>query len=55
VGRADHPSRGVLPSVMCLSMIVKPQSPDPLGPVAPWKENSAAVFKHLLFSFLATV
>ena len=25
LGRADHSSRGVLPSVVCLSMIVKPR------------------------------
>jgi hypothetical protein len=36
--RADHSSRGVLPSVVCLSVIVKPRSgggPGPLGAVAP--------------------
>ena len=32
--RADHPSRGILPSVVCLIVIVKPQyrgDPVPLG------------------------
>ena len=39
---ADHPSRGVLPSVVCLSVVVKPRcwgSPCPLRVVAPWKNN----------------
>ena len=37
--RADHSSRGVLPSVVCLSVIVRPRwrgAPGPLGAVAPW-------------------
>ena len=37
--RADHPSRGVLPSVACLSVIVKLRHwrrPAPLGVVVPW-------------------
>jgi hypothetical protein len=36
--RADHSCRGVLPSVVCLSVIVKPVQwggPGPLGAVAP--------------------
>jgi hypothetical protein len=36
----DHLSRGVLPSVVCLSVIVKPrqlEGPGSLGAVAPWK------------------
>jgi hypothetical protein len=36
--RADDSSRGVLPSVVCLSVIVKPQfqgQPGPLGAVSP--------------------
>jgi hypothetical protein len=36
---ADHSSRGFLPSVVCLSMIVKPRlrgGPGPLGVIAPW-------------------
>jgi hypothetical protein len=39
--RADHSSRGVLLSVMCVSVIVKPQKeegPIPLGTVAAWKK-----------------
>ena len=39
--RADDSSRGVLPSVVCLNVIMKPQfqgQPGPLGAVAPWKE-----------------
>ena len=38
--RADHPSRGVLPSVACLSVIVKPRQwggPGLLEAVAPWR------------------
>jgi hypothetical protein len=37
--RVTHSSRGVLPSVVCLSVIVKPRykgGPSPLGAVAPW-------------------
>jgi hypothetical protein len=37
---AVHSSRGVLPSVVCLSVIVKPRKrggPGPIGAVAPWK------------------
>jgi hypothetical protein len=37
--RADHPSRGVLPNVVCLGVTVKPrqcEGPGPLGAVAPW-------------------
>jgi hypothetical protein len=30
--RADHSSRGVLPIVMCLSVIVKPRQRGDLGP-----------------------
>jgi hypothetical protein len=40
VRRAYHQSRGVLPSVECLVVNVKPQrrgDPDPLGAVAPWE------------------
>jgi hypothetical protein len=39
--RADHPYRGVLPSVVCLSVLVKPRQrggPGPLLGVAQWKE-----------------
>ena len=41
LGRAYHSSRGVLPSVMCLSVIVKPRKlgdRGPLGALAPWEE-----------------
>jgi hypothetical protein len=41
--RADRSSRGVLPSVVCLSVIVKPQQwrgPGPLATLASWKERS---------------
>jgi hypothetical protein len=40
--RADHLSRGILPRVMCLSVILKPRQrggPGPLWAVAPWKTN----------------
>jgi hypothetical protein len=36
--RADHSSRGVLPNVVCLSVVVKPRQwgvPGPLGDIAP--------------------
>ena len=33
---ADHSSRGVLPSVVCLRVIVKPRYWSPPGAVAPW-------------------
>ena len=39
---ADHSSRGVIPNVMCLSVMVKPRQwggPGPLGAVTPRKEN----------------
>ena len=38
---ADHPSRRVLPSEVCLSVIVKPRQwggPGTLGAVVPWKK-----------------
>jgi len=38
--RADHSPRGVLPSMVCLSVIKKPHEwggPGPLGAFAPWK------------------
>jgi hypothetical protein len=42
--RTDHSSRGILPSAVCLSVIMKPRQwgcPDPLGAVAPgWKKYS---------------
>jgi len=40
--RADHWSRGVLPSMVCLSEIVKlrlQRGPGPRGAVTPWKKN----------------
>jgi hypothetical protein len=43
--RAGHSSRGVLPSVVCLSVIVKPrQFPGPLGAVAPF--GGGSVLRH---------
>ena len=44
--RPDHSSRGVLPTVMCLGVIVKPRKlggPEPLGVVVPFtkKKNPA--------------
>jgi hypothetical protein len=42
VSRADHSSRAVVPSVVCLSVIVKPpywEGIAPLGAVAPWKKK----------------
>jgi hypothetical protein len=43
--RADHSPRGVLPSVVCLSVIVKPRQwggPGPLGVVAPgWGDEKS--------------
>ena len=47
VRRTDHSSRGVLPSVVCLSVIVKPRyggDPGPLGAVAPCKEEGCGSF-----------
>ena len=41
--RADHLSRGVLPSMVCLSVTVKPrqwEDPGALGVVAPWGKKS---------------
>jgi len=40
--RADHSSIGVLSSVVCLNVIVKPRfqgQPGPLGAAALWKEE----------------
>ena len=48
--RADHSSRGVLPSVVCLSVAVKPQEWGGLGPllsVAPW--NTIMCFNAVVF------
>jgi hypothetical protein len=56
LGRVDHSSRGVLPSVVCLSLIVKPRQwggPGPLGAVAPYKKLQQ-IFIHKL-GFLNTV
>ena len=43
--RADHSSRGVLPSVVCLSVIVKPRwgGPGPLGAVPPREVGRLAI------------
>ena len=58
--RADHSSRGFLPSVVCLSVIVKPRywgGPGPLGAVAPLggKKPSfsfvKSISKFLLFHY----
>jgi hypothetical protein len=41
MGRADHSSRGVILSVVCLSVIVKPRywgGPGPLRVVVPFKK-----------------
>jgi hypothetical protein len=54
VGRADHTPRGVLPSVVCLSVIVKPQQrggPGPLGAVAPWTKKNC-IFNATMASHL---
>ena len=51
--RLNHSSRGVLPSVVCLSVIVNPrqrEGPAPLGAVAPWKK--VTLHKHLSFAFM---
>jgi hypothetical protein len=40
--RADHSYRGVLPSVACLNVIVKPRQwggPGPVGSVVPWRKS----------------
>jgi hypothetical protein len=40
--RPDHSSRGILPSVVCPSVILKPRQwgdPCPLGTVVPWKKE----------------
>ena len=53
--RADHSSRGVLLSVVCLSVIVKPRQyggPGPLGggAVAPWEGGGVeSIYFALLF------
>jgi hypothetical protein len=41
---AEHSSRGVLPSVVCMSVIVNPRwgGPGPLGIVAPWRARRQA-------------
>jgi hypothetical protein len=62
---ADHSSRGILPSVMCLSVFVKPrqkEDPGPLWVVAPLEKkiarNSCGLWSHsnhsvpLFFYFL---
>jgi hypothetical protein len=53
---ADHSSRGILPIMVCLSVIVKPRqcgSPDPLRFVAPWKEKSRSVVYFYTHTFTA--
>ena len=52
VRRADHSSRGVLPSVVCLNMILKPQQRDglcPLGVLSPKHKLSCTFYSVLLF------
>jgi hypothetical protein len=47
VRRADHSSRGILPNVVCPSVIVKPRQwggPGPLGAVAPWGGGKTWIF-----------
>jgi hypothetical protein len=48
--RADHSSRGVLPIVVCLSVMVKPRScedPGPLEAVALLEKNKCPVFRKV--------
>ena len=45
---ADHSSRGVLPSVVCLSVVVKPwycEGPAPLGPSVSMKTKCLFVIR----------
>ena len=49
--RSDHSSGGVLPTVMCLSRIVKPRKwggPGPLRGVAPWGKNKKFIIIYPL-------
>ena len=57
LSRADHLSRGVLPSVVCLSVNAKLRKwggPGPLGAVVPWTKKKAcrlrshSLYRHLL-------
>ena len=59
--RADHSSRGVVPIVVCLSVIVKPRwwgGPGPLGAFAPWgiqcvRRNVTLLFVSSCIPFFA--
>ena len=49
--RADHSSRGVLPTVLCLSVILNSRQYEgrgPLGAVAPWCAGVVCTFVCLL-------
>jgi len=52
--REDHSSRGFLPSVVCLSVIVKPRwwrGQGPPGVVTPWEKNISFLFVYFIFLF----
>jgi len=52
VRRPDHSSRGVLPSVLCLSVILKPQQREDIGPLevlSPKSKLSRTIYSVLLF------
>jgi hypothetical protein len=56
--RADHSSRGVLPTVVCLSVIMKPRQrggPGPLAAVAPWGNKISQPLRREKISFLQTI
>ena len=57
--RADYSSRGVLPIVVCLSVILKPQRwgrPGPMGAVASWKKKWRWITsKKVRFPFPVTI
>jgi hypothetical protein len=54
--RADHSSRGVLPSVVCLGVIVRPPyrgGPGPVGAVAPWRGEGGEIKNWVRILFAA--
>jgi len=55
--RDDHSSRGVLPSVICLSLVMKPRKwgvPGPVGSVAPWGKNTQIYTLNTNFGVIKT-
>jgi hypothetical protein len=56
--RADQSSRGVLPSVVCLSVIAKPRQlggPGPIGAVAPVEGEKSPVYMNIKGKVIMTV